>query len=61
MSAALKLNLFREKDPIMDKELLTDLQREVDWNEFEIHEDIERVRLRLDFAETKEEKRGTSR
>ncbi len=57
LSAALKLNLYREKDPIMDKELLTNLQREVDWDEFEINEDIERIRLKLDFAESREEKR----
>jgi len=49
MSTAIKFNIYREKDPIMDKKLIAELQREVDWDEFEIIAKMNRLRDSLDF------------
>lgn len=56
MSTAFKINLYREKDPLLDKELLRKIQRETDWDEYEIHVKLEDLRHQLDFTNDRERK-----
>lgn len=54
MSTAFKINLYREKDPIMDNELIRKLQQESDWDEYEIHLKIKELVTKLDFTNDRE-------
>jgi hypothetical protein len=58
MSVALKLNLYREKDPMMDNTLIAELQREVNWDEEEMIAEIRDIQRRKDFVDDKEVKRA---
>jgi len=58
MSFAAKMNVYREKDPMTDNKLIKELQREVDWDEFEIHQKINDLRNAADLAEDKEQRRA---